>query len=325
VNKVLLLSLLALGYQSASAQLATQSFGTGANAFDIDFVTIGNPGNAADTTGYPNSVGSVAYTYILGKYEISRDQIEKASLAGGLGITLHNMDTIGNDGDIRSYSNFGQNRPATGVNWHEAAKFVNWLNTSTGGTAAYKFDGSGNLQLWSPGDVGYNSGNLFRNANAKFVIPTVDEWYKGAYGSPTGAWWNYPNGSNSKPSPVSGGTLLNTAVYGQPDSVGPADINDAGGLSSFGTMAQGGNVSEWMENAYDGTNNDVREDRVIRGGSWQNLSGSSNWSNSWDQLAGSYGSLNNLGFRIAMVPEPSAFSLLAVGLGALAMMRRRRL
>ena len=312
---------LALGYQSASAQLVTQSFGTGANAFNIDFVTIGNPGNAADTTGYPNSVGSVAYTYILGKYEISRDQIEKASLAGGLGITLHPMDTIGSS---RFYSNLGQDRPATGVNWYEAAKFVNWLNTSTGGTAAYKFDGSGYMQLWAPGDVGYNSGNLFRNANAKFVIPTVDEWYKGAYGSSSGTWWNYPNGSNSKPSPVSGGTLLNTAVYGQPDSVGPADINDAGGLSSFGTMAQGGNVSEWMENAYDGTNNDVSESRVSRGGSWQNLSGSSNWRNTWDQQTASYDSVNNLGFRIAMVPEPSALSLCAVGLGGLAMMRRRR-
>ena len=57
---------LALGYQRATAQLVTQSFGIGANAFNIDFVTIGNSGNAADTTGYPNSVGSVAYTYILG-------------------------------------------------------------------------------------------------------------------------------------------------------------------------------------------------------------------------------------------------------------------
>jgi hypothetical protein len=43
------------------------------------------------------------------------------------------------------------------------------------------------------------------------------------------------------------------------------------------------------------------------------------------------GNLNNggyadggIGFRIASVPEPSALSLLAIGLGGLAMMRRRR-
>jgi hypothetical protein len=32
----------------------------------------------------------------------------------------------------------------------------------------------------------------------------------------------------------------------------------------------------------------------------------------------------NVGFRIAIVPEPSALSLLAIGLGGLAMMRRRQ-
>jgi len=32
----------------------------------------------------------------------------------------------------------------------------------------------------------------------------------------------------------------------------------------------------------------------------------------------------NVGFRIAMVPEPSALSLLAIGLGGLAIIRHRR-
>ena len=53
MNNVLLLSLLALGYQTASAQLVTKSFGSGDNAFSMEFVTIGNPGNSADTTGSP--------------------------------------------------------------------------------------------------------------------------------------------------------------------------------------------------------------------------------------------------------------------------------
>jgi hypothetical protein len=49
--------LLALGYQSALAQLVTESFGSGANAFTMEFVTIGNPDNAADATGSPNLAG----------------------------------------------------------------------------------------------------------------------------------------------------------------------------------------------------------------------------------------------------------------------------
>ncbi|NDB96396.1 MAG: DUF5011 domain-containing protein, partial [Verrucomicrobia bacterium] len=37
----------------------TKTFGSGTNQFSIDFVTIGNPGNPADTTGNPNPAGSV--------------------------------------------------------------------------------------------------------------------------------------------------------------------------------------------------------------------------------------------------------------------------
>ena len=40
------------------------TFGSGLNTFDIEFVTIGNPGNAADTTGNPSSpypTGAVGY------------------------------------------------------------------------------------------------------------------------------------------------------------------------------------------------------------------------------------------------------------------------
>ena len=58
MKQILLLTLLTLGYQTALAQLVTETFGTGDNAFTMDFVTIGNPNNAADTTGSPYYVGS---------------------------------------------------------------------------------------------------------------------------------------------------------------------------------------------------------------------------------------------------------------------------
>jgi hypothetical protein len=157
MKKYVILSVVALSYQSVWAEsLLQQSFGSGANQFTMDFVEIGNPGNAADTTGRPNPVGSVAYTYNLGKYEVSRDMITKANSAGSLGITMY---------DLTGYGGNGVNRPATGISWYEAAKYVNWLNTSTGGTAAYKFVG-GTLTLWSSTDAGYNANNLFRNSLA---------------------------------------------------------------------------------------------------------------------------------------------------------------
>ena len=309
MGKLLLLSLLALGYQSASAQLVTESFGTGANAFSMEFVTIGNPNNTADTTGSPNPAGSVAYTYNLAKYEVSRGQIDKANSAGSLGIMLADMTYFGGN---------GVNKPATGITIYEAATYVNWLNTSTGGTAAYKFVG-GTFQLWSPTDAGYNANNMFRNSLAKYVIASSNEWYKGAYGSPNGTWYDYPTGSDIAPTAVANGTDTNTAVYG--GQSGPADIDNAGGLSAYGTMAQGGNVQEFNETAYDGVNDTADETRELRGGVWGftislSLSRYCDWAKpgeeGWDT-----------GFRVASVPEPSLLSLLALG-GVLVALRRKR-
>jgi len=310
MNKLLLLTSLALGYQTASAQLVTESFGSGANQFSMEFVTIGNPNNAADTTGSPNSAGSVAYTYNIGKYEVSRDMITKANTAGSLGITMYDMTSYGGNGLLT---------PATGITYYEAATYVNWLNTSTGGTAAYKFVG-GTFQLWSSTDAGYNANNLFRNSLAKYVIASSNEWYKGAYGKADGSWSNFPNGTDIAPTAVASGTDANTAVYG--GQSGPADIDNAGGLSAYGTMAQGGNAWEWTETARDGSNNTAGEIRELRGGSWDLGS---------DYLEASYrnslhpsGEVSSFGFRVASVPEPSSLSLLVLGGAVVALCRRKR-
>jgi sulfatase modifying factor 1 len=145
------------------------TFGSGANTFDIDFTTIGNAGNAADDTGY----GDVGYTYRIGTYEVSRDMITKYNtLGGGPAITMYDYAAGGITGGNLAA------RPATGVSWNEAARFVNWLNTSEGYSAAYKFTTGGandNIALWTNLDVGYDAANPFRNANAHYFLPSEDE------------------------------------------------------------------------------------------------------------------------------------------------------
>jgi formylglycine-generating enzyme len=300
------------------------TFGSGANQFTIDFVDIGNPGNADDTTGLPNPRGKVDYAYRMGTYEISRDMITKANAAGLLGITLTDMTALGGN---------GVNRPATGVSWNEAARFVNWLNTSEGFSPSYKFavqpgeDGysaNADILLWQSGDAGYNAANRFRNDLAQYFLPSVDEWYKAAYYAPSGSYFDYPTGSNTAPTAVSSGTAAGTAVYNQLSPAGPADITLAGGLSPLGTMGQGGNVWEWEETEHDLTNKSVGSSRDVRGGGWSSFSF---YLHSSYRYNGCYPSIEgyDIGFRVASVPEPSTLALLGIGaIGLLGWAWRRR-
>jgi formylglycine-generating enzyme required for sulfatase activity len=80
------------------------------------------------------------------------------------------------------------------VSWYEAAQFVNWLNTSTGHQAAYKFTGTQGqsdyaLDTWSPAEA-YGGTNLYRHKDAMYYMPTEDEWVKAAYwnGSSLQTW-----------------------------------------------------------------------------------------------------------------------------------------
>jgi hypothetical protein len=225
------------------------TFGNASNTFDIEFVSIRNPGNATDDdSANPNFAGSVPYIYRIGKFEISEQMIDKANALGGLGITR---------------SNRGPNKPATNVNWNEAARFVNWLNISRGSVPAYKFaiqpgesgyDANADIELWTSSDSGYDPANPLRNTQARYFLPHFNEWYKAAYYDPaTEAYFDYPTGSDTAPIAVAGGRTEGTAVYSTVPSgllAGPADIVDAGGLSPYGTMAQGGNVYEWEESTF---------------------------------------------------------------------------
>ena len=304
---------LAFGTTALRGQVITETFGSGANAFSIDFVRVGNPGNAADTTGSPNPAGAVSYIYNIGKYEISRDLFTKAATAGALGITASTIYSL--------------NQPVIGASWNEAARFVNWLNTSKGYQAAYKFTTSGandNLTLWAAGE--YNGNNQFRHKNAVYFLPSVDEWYKAAYYDPTrnsgaGGYWDYATQSNAAPTAVTGGTTAGTAVYGG-STFSPAVVTSAGGLSYYGTMAQNGNAWDLLETAKDGINNDPTENRGLRGGK-------SNYGTGLAANDYPFGNVptqesSDVTFRVAMVPEPSALSLIVVGLGGVIALRRIR-
>lgn len=310
--RFVLLFVICLGL-TFSGRVQADTFGSGSNTFDIDFVTIGDPGNVADTTGDPNPAGAVAYEYRIGKYEISEQMINKANAQSTL-----EGDPLGITVDAR-----GPDKPATRASWFEAAKFVNWLNTSTGNTPAYKFDDQGDFQLWEVNDPGYDSNNLFRNSEAKYFLPSADEWYKAAFYDPVSdQWFDFPNGMDTPPLPVEGGTDPNTAIYNQ---AGPADVMLAGGESPFGTVGQAGNVWEWEETESDLANDDPVATRGFRGSSWlsivSNESLSSSSRGAFIQLP--QNGIGDTGFRVgSSVPEPCCLVLFIAGACAILSCRR---
>jgi formylglycine-generating enzyme required for sulfatase activity len=230
----------------------------------------------------------------------------------------------------RQVPNHRGNQPAAGLSWHEAAAFVNWINISSGNQAAYKLtytSGRWSMSLWQSFDPGYNSFNQYRNSLAKYFLPSEDEWYKAAYGMSNGGGYSlYTTGSDLAPAGVAGGTLPGTTVWG--GQVSPSDVMSAGGLSSYGTMAQGGNIWEMLETAKEVSNNsDVNSLRAMRGGDysddlvpeWQLSTTSPSWSAD-NKLDDTF----NKGFRVAAVPEPTTYALFGIGALTLIVAYRRK-
>ena len=309
------------------ASAKADTFGSGANTFTIDFVNIGNAGNGNDLGAgggfYSSPYGGVGYDYRMGTTEVAQDWISKATNLGLTNVTA---------------GPWTGNRPATDMEWYQAASFVNWLNTSTGHQPAYNLTFTEipdlglrfwTMLLWSSAEAWQADGeNRFRHKDAFYFLPSEDEWYKSAYHKNDGVtanYWDYATGSNTIPIPVGSGTGAGTAVYGQPFAQGPADVANSGGPSPYGTRGQSGNAFELLESAADGTNDIVGENRVLRSG---------HWSNSEVQLRSTlriaYNSAgDNVGYRIASasqpVPEPSTgVLLLASGCMWLLTRRRRR-
>ena len=192
-------------------------------------------------------------------------------------------------------------------------------------------DVNDNIQLWQPGDAGYDSSNPYRNRLAKYVLPSYNEWYKAAYYNPNDSnYYDFANGSDTAPTAVASGTDVNTAVYDQSFAQGPADVHQAGGLSPYGVMGLGGNVFEWEESSFDLANSrGGSSSRGLRGGDWFNSSNVLSSSSRYD-LGPRYESLFDIGFRVATnggsgggeVPEPSTMAIF--GLCALGMAYRAR-
>ena len=313
---------------TAATQFSTATI----QAVTIETVPIGNPGNTADTRYIASGVGSVGYDYRIGKYEVTNAQyvefLNAVAVSDPYGLYASSMSSETWGGIVRGGSDgnysyalkepaVGQgqggsdyayeNKPVVFVNWYDTLRFANWLHNGKGAgdteTGAYTLLGG------TP--VPSNASSITRNSDARWWLPSEDEWYKAAYfDAATGAYFDYPTGSNiaTNNNPPSADTG-NSANFLNGSGNGIYPMTDAGAFalsgSPYGTFDQGGNVKELTETFIGSASNPLR---VARGGSWRVVGGllSASAQDSHSPLD----QIHWLGFRVATnVPEPSGILL----------------
>ncbi|MHB9070220.1 MAG: formylglycine-generating enzyme family protein [Sedimentisphaerales bacterium] len=258
---------------------------------DIDFVTIGNAGNDADNGGTVGC-GAISYDYRIGKYEVTNAQWDIFTAVAGA--------PTGNDGGYGYSAYFtGSQQPTNMVSWYEAAQFCNYLTSGNKYSGAYKFDINGNF-------MGIDRVSSISTYGTTYVIPTENEWYKAAYYKPDDSGYSlYANGTDVVPT-------TNQACYDIYSS--PWNIGD-GTQEQNGTYDMMGNVWEWNETLIYGPI--YGYGRGLRGDSYNNDAGYYDYylaSSYWLTIGPMLDEGDNIGFRIASIPEPTSLILLSLGI-----------
>jgi formylglycine-generating enzyme required for sulfatase activity len=311
-----------------------------AHAVTIDWVPVGDPGNTADTTGQPNPAGAVVDAFRIMKFEFTNQQYTDFlnSIAATDTYSLYNASMGSNarggitrSGASGSYTyatrtNMGD-KPVNFVSWFDAARVSNWLmnggtSSSSTETGAYTLNGG-------------TSGNAPAvNVGAAVYIPTENQWYKAAYykgGGTNAGYWDYATQSDSAPTAVTSGTTGigssgstgNFANYSQAadwnsQNGNVTTVGTNGGASAYAAFDMSGNLYEWND-----LTGAAGSSRGLRGGNWNYIPASGLSSSVRTTNAPSFEG-DDLGFRLAAVPEPSTYAMAVAGLACGGYLVRRR-
>jgi formylglycine-generating enzyme required for sulfatase activity len=192
------------------------------NSLNLNYFNqISNTANSPDSNGY----GSINYVYYISQYPITNcdyiNFLNSTAQTDLYGLYNINMNDNINGGIVRNGSSGSFTyssktnmlyKPVIFVSWFDAARYCNWLhNNKTPGsteTGAYTLNG-------------ITSGvTPIKNSNAKYYIPTENEWYKAAFytfnknGSGPG-YWSFATQNDNDAICVTSDTNGN----GQPDGI----------------------------------------------------------------------------------------------------------
>jgi hypothetical protein len=190
----------------------------------IDWVTIGAVGNQPwQGNGTPGDRavgrGGVNYEYKIGRFEVTTSQwVEFFNAAydrpaadrlphllppqfwGAAGTTPNTP------GGLRWRVPAGNEMvPVGDISWRMAAMYCNWLHNGKSAERSAFLNGAYDVSTFRYTPGGRFMDQLTHHPDARYWIPTWDEWLKAAHYDPNkpnpdgtrGGWWTYSNGSDS--------------------------------------------------------------------------------------------------------------------------------
>jgi Sulfatase-modifying factor enzyme 1 len=339
-------TLLVLALASFTPEAAGQTLPN----YGFEWATITKPGNrnanAAEAPGFhpPISnpavtVGRVDYVYRMATTEVTvgnwlefvkayypfhpnqlNGRIQGAFTGGWIFARNRNLNK-----PPEFYLEPGSDNYATDMSWRYAARYANWLHNGKVNEKWAFENGAYDTSTFTDNPDGTFNDQIKHSPDAKFWIPTMNEWIKAnhydpdRYGPGEEGYWTYNSSSNVEligGPPGSPGAQTDAGRWGDPFTWFPVgsypDVQ-----SPWGLLGGSGTVLELTETLGD-TSNGPR-DRVILGSARRT-------SLVWDRIdTARFGHPGNRqgGLRIAsVVPSPAAFALL--GSASLVLVSRRR-
>lgn len=333
-------------FKIALAALALTVAASTARAVDFQWALVDDSLNPADTrpmddccgpvsegtSGY----GSVSYIYQIGVHEVTQGQyteflnavaktdpnavwttfLEPAPVNPPKAAEIARSGTPGNY--VYTVAPDFANRAIVSINFYSALRFANWLHNGQpigAQDATTTEDGAYTL-------LGSNPVDVQRNPGAKYFLTSEDEWYKAAYYDPESEGYvTYATGSDITPTCEPPPGTMDSANCG---AVGgnKHKLFDVGAytdaMSLYGTFDQSGSAFEWNEAQIEVGG---LPKRIVRGGNWITA----------DRLGalsrahkGPTASFDNVGFRVATLPEAGAMWMRGAALLSLLLLYRGR-
>ncbi|TVQ61508.1 MAG: hypothetical protein EA379_06115 [Phycisphaerales bacterium] len=305
--------------------------------YGLNWVTIGAPGNrgalASELPTRPQlaGLGAVDYRYRMTRTEVTHTQYFNFVQAYAPYVSSGHTNSVrfhGGSAHLVGFQNgvpqyqFNADHPhlASQMSWQYAARFVNWLHNDKV-SEQWAFESG----VYDTSFFGQGPNSIAtRSSDAKYWIPSIDEWAKAAhydpnrYGEGQEGYWLYPYQSEVplQGGPPGSGAMTNAGNdWGAPSSMPVGSYPHAD--SPWGLLDVSGGAREWLEDGEPFGNNLLR---LVAGSA---LGQPSHNTDRLDRYGEGFEHLSVHGLRIASaIPSPGAAALCAVSL--LFAARRRR-